>query len=114
MSPEVALELPYGLKTDVYSFSLVMHEVLSLSKPFVMLKDYEKFSEEVFRGGCRPNLDETWPTAIKILIQEMWSSDCAKRPSSREVANRLGEVLRGDDESLYPTKPGGWKLFRFP
>lgn len=109
MSPEVALEMPYGFKVDVYSFSLVMHEILSLTKPFVMLKDSSAFTQEVFKGGRRPSLDETWPIAIQNVLQQMWSSDCAKRPSSKEVVDRLGALLRGDDDDLYPSIHGGWK-----
>mmetsp|Transcript_2754 Transcript_2754/g.3719 ORF Transcript_2754/g.3719 Transcript_2754/m.3719 type:complete len:444 (-) Transcript_2754:56-1387(-) len=108
MSPEVALEMPYGFKVDVYSFSLVMHEILSFTKPFLKYKAQAALTEEVFKGGRRPLIDETWPTEIKNVVQEMWSADCAKRPSSKELVDRLGALLRGDDDYLYPSTHDGW------
>jgi serine/threonine protein kinase len=105
MAPEVALDLPYGFKVDVYSLGLVMHEVLSLTKPFIHVQP-QSFVEEVMRGGLRPSMDEAWPCAIKTLLQEMWASDSGKRPSSSFVVDRLGKLLRGDDYDLYPCKAG--------
>ena len=101
MAPEVALEMPYGCKVDVHSFSLVMYEILSLSKPYVMVKP-QMFFEEVIKGNLRPTLDQSWPAQVVTLLQQMWSSDTAKRPSSRQVVETLGAILRGDDNDLYP------------
>mmetsp|Transcript_5485 Transcript_5485/g.10456 ORF Transcript_5485/g.10456 Transcript_5485/m.10456 type:complete len:405 (+) Transcript_5485:43-1257(+) len=105
MAPEVALDLPYGFKVDVYSLGLVMYEVLSLTKPFIHVQP-QLFVEEVTRGGLRPTLDEGWPCGIKSLLQDMWASDSGKRPSSSLVVDRLGYLLRGDDYELYPGKVG--------
>jgi serine/threonine protein kinase len=108
MAPEIAHggsshnALPYGFKVDVYSFALVMHEVLSLSKPYVRL-NAENFHDEVVKGGARPPLNELWPVRISELLERMWSTDVAIRPSSKEVVEVLGELLRGDDVDLYPT-----------
>ena len=103
MSPEVGLGMPYGLKVDVYSFALVMYETLSLQKPFIYVKA-PMFKDQVMKGGLRPTLDESWPPGIKMLISDMWSSDIGRRPTSEQVFNRLGSILRGDDDELFPVK----------
>ncbi len=108
MSPEVALELPYGFKVDIYSLALVMHEILSLAKPFLLIKEPTAFTQKVSREGFRPPLDNAWPDTIQELLQQMWSSDSAKRPSSREVVDRLGALLRGSDDELYPNTHETW------
>jgi len=108
MAPEIAQggsshdHLPYGFKVDVYSFALVMYEVLSLSKPYVRLTA-ENFHDAVVKGGARPPLNKLWPVRINKLLGRMWSTDVAMRPSSKEVVGVLGDLLRGDDVDLYPT-----------
>ena len=106
MGPEVGLELPYGYKVDVYSMSVVMHEILSLKKPFIGIKDVESFKREVMIGGLRPQVDELWPTTVQTLLRRMWSSDVAKRPTSKEVVSVLGRMMRGDDSDLFPDSQG--------
>jgi len=102
MAPEVALGIPYGYKVDVYSLSLVMHEILSLMKPFVQIKSPDVFITHVMKGGMRPIIDESWPSSLKHMIGSMWSSDYGSRPTSKQVVDQLEILLRGDDEHLYP------------
>ncbi len=111
MAPEIAAggvsckRVPYGFKVDVYSFALVMYEVLSLTKPYLHLVA-ENFDEEIVRCGKRPPLDDktSWPLAIRTLLERMWNTDVAKRPCSNEIVSLLGGLLRGDDSDLYPDK----------
>jgi len=108
MAPEVALDMPYGFKADVHSFGLIMHESLSLAKPFVHVQP-QTFIKEVMKEGFRPSIDESWPKVIKDLISKMWSSNIGKRPSSKQVVEILGTLLRGNDNDLYPSN-GSWKM----
>jgi serine/threonine protein kinase len=105
MAPEVALDLPYGFKVDVYSLGLVMYEVLSLTKPFLHVPP-QSFLNDVMRCGLRTSINEAWPYTIKSLMVDMWSSDIGQRPTSSTVVDRLGNLLRGDDLDLYPYKLG--------
>eukprot|EP00979_Chaetoceros_neogracilis_P003351 scaffold583_cov279-Chaetoceros_neogracile.AAC.40 len=108
MAPEVALDMPYGFKADVHSLGLIMHESLSLTKPYIHVQP-QNFIKEVMIEGYRPSMHDSWPTIIKDLISNMWSSNIARRPSSKEVVETLGVLLRGDDTHLYPST-GSWKL----
>mmetsp|Transcript_26861 Transcript_26861/g.40332 ORF Transcript_26861/g.40332 Transcript_26861/m.40332 type:complete len:530 (+) Transcript_26861:3-1592(+) len=111
MAPEIAAggvsyaKVPYGFKVDVYSLSLVIYEVLSLTKPYAQLVA-ENFDEEIVRCGHRPPLDDktSWPLAVRTLLGRMWNTDVTKRPCSKEVVASLGELLRGEDADLYPNK----------
>lgn len=112
MSPEIALAMPYGFKVDVYSLSLVMHEILTLIKPYSspsVLREPKGFIQMVIKDGHRPALDDSLPNTIRTLLQRMWSSDAAKRPSSKEVVEYLEGLLRGDESELYPVGHFGWK-----
>jgi len=104
MSPEVALGMPYGLKTDIYSFSLVIYEILKLSKAFARIIEPSMFTRMVIKGDFRPTLDNELPLVIKDLLQRMWSSDVPTRPSAKEVVESLQQIFRGEEYNLFPSK----------
>lgn len=102
MAPEVYMDLPYGAKVDVFSLSIVIWQVLSLLQPYGDVPA-SKFEETVIKGGLRPPINESWPSELKDMVSNMWSSDSARRPASKDVVTTLEILLRGSDDDLYPT-----------
>ena len=103
MAPEVAMSLPYGLKVDIYSFALVIYEILSLRKAYLRVQP-SNFRDKVIRDGLRPRLEEeSWPDKICDLLKNMWSTNVSVRPNSKQVVDTLSDLLRGDDDDLYPS-----------
>ncbi|KAI8476817.1 MAG: kinase-like domain-containing protein [Monoraphidium minutum] len=110
MSPEVFKEQPYNEKADVFSFAMLMYEVMQRYVMFSAVSirgDYEELVEYCGRvaEGYRPPLHTTWPPSVASVITDCWAQDPAKRPSMGEVVTRLeaaeaagvlGE-LRADD-----------------
>jgi serine/threonine protein kinase len=93
MAPEVALELPYNEKVDVYSCGILLWQVASDQQPFAgaTRKDFMKF---IVQQGCRPDVKSSWPKALKKLMTDMWDPDPTTRPSFDAVLNTL-RVLAG-------------------
>ncbi|CAJ1950265.1 unnamed protein product [Cylindrotheca closterium] len=92
MAPEVALGLPYNELCDVYSFSLLLWELLSLQKPFQHLSPVS-MRESVFLSKERPRIHwSTWPIVLQDLLERSWSSCLSERPSMNTVALELGDV----------------------
>lgn len=91
MAPEVANWNPYNHKADVYSFGILLWELLSCKKSFVNLKyhNIDTFFEEIVNGGARPPIDPKWPKELVILMERCWSSDFDKRPSFTEIVDIL-------------------------
>ena len=77
MPPEVAKDQPYGMSADVYSLSILMHEILSLKVPFAAIPP-SQFSQAVFHLGTRPSIDPGWPAPLQLLLQSMWSATTKK------------------------------------
>jgi serine/threonine protein kinase len=102
MAPEVALKQPYGTNADVYSFAILMHEVLSLEPPFVHVQSVPQLFEHVVRGNERPTINSAWPASISNILQDSWYANRKYRPNSRKVLDRLEEVMRGPDGQLFP------------
>ncbi|CAM9384725.1 unnamed protein product [Ascophyllum nodosum] len=91
MCPEVAMQLPYNEKADVYSFGLILWEMLSLRRPFEGLNRKE-FVQSVIRGGRRPPLNQEWSVPLRELIARCWDEDMDARPDFEEVEDALREI----------------------
>eukprot|EP00521_Asterionellopsis_glacialis_P015626 CAMPEP_0195291976 /NCGR_PEP_ID=MMETSP0707-20130614/8541_1 /TAXON_ID=33640 /ORGANISM="Asterionellopsis glacialis, Strain CCMP134" /LENGTH=704 /DNA_ID=CAMNT_0040352347 /DNA_START=150 /DNA_END=2264 /DNA_ORIENTATION=- len=91
MAPEVAICDAYGMSADVYSFAIMMWEVLALETPF---KDYgyEKHAKLVVLKGQRPRVPKSWPVLLRKLTKEAWSP----KPSVRPTFSRICDALRAE------------------
>ena len=102
MSPEVALCKPYGLGADVFSFSILFWEIISLKVPFSGY-DIEKHSKEVVHGGKRPKASKSWPVFLKSMLESGWAVNPADRPSF----SRICDLIRGELVSLVEDSVSG-------
>lgn len=108
MSPECALNFKYGVSSDVYSFSLVLFEMMNLGKKAFAGYDREQYLEEVCRNGKRPQVDASWPIMMSDLLERSWSKNTEERPSMTEIKLRLQDVMLDmlqsetrDDEKVF-------------
>lgn len=97
MSPECALSGRYNLKSDVYGFAILFHEILALECPYSGISK-EHFSEVVFREGQRPRINDSWPTQIQSLLQNAWSEDIKVRPSMKHIHNDILQEIKEMEE----------------
>eukprot|EP00581_Thalassiosira_minuscula_P009927 CAMPEP_0183708554 /NCGR_PEP_ID=MMETSP0737-20130205/4832_1 /TAXON_ID=385413 /ORGANISM="Thalassiosira miniscula, Strain CCMP1093" /LENGTH=515 /DNA_ID=CAMNT_0025936447 /DNA_START=214 /DNA_END=1761 /DNA_ORIENTATION=- len=100
MAPEVGLYQPYNLSADVYSFSMLLWEILALEKP---LKDftYQRLKNEIFIEGERPPIRAIFNKRLRNLVDLGWSQYAPERPSIGEVYNTLKrEYLKLAPDSL--------------
>ena len=91
MAPEVALGQPYNASCDVYSFTILLHQILSLDLPY---EGYtmSMFQNKVVKGGHRPRLDPKWSDRITSLMCKGWSVKLSERPGMDEIV----EILRAE------------------
>ncbi|KAL3933932.1 MAG: hypothetical protein SGBAC_010190 [Bacillariaceae sp.] len=92
MAPEVALGDNYNELCDVYSFALLLWELLSLQTPYQHLSPMS-MRESVFCSNQRPRIHwSTWPILIQDLLERSWSASLSERPSMNTIALVLGDV----------------------
>ena len=91
MAPEVVLGKTYDSKCDVFSFAILLWEMLSLQE---CCKGYtpEKFVDRVTIHQKRFAIQKSWPPLTRYMIQEAWDNDPQKRPDMTRVAI----IIRGD------------------
>lgn len=98
MAPEVVLCKYYGKPADVFSFSILFWEILSLSQPFKGY-DYEKHAKLVVLKKKRPELKNRWPAIIQMTMKEGWDDKPANRPPFDQICDSLSGQFT-DDEGI--------------
>jgi hypothetical protein len=100
MAPEIFLGKRYNESVDVYSFSILMWQMLKLQTPFegytmILLK------KKVMDGNTRPKCDPKWSPQIRELLQNGWGM-----PKNRPSMSEIIEVLRYEMNSHSNLKRG--------
>ena len=96
MAPEVVLSRPYTFSAEIYSWSIILWQMVAHDKPFAQLS-LAGHAEGVAKGGLRPPLSKRWPEALRLLLSSSWEAAAAKRPTFAELLPRLREILRDID-----------------
>lgn len=92
MAPEVCQQQPYGFSSDIWSFGVLLFNLISQEKdPFIPHEDATM--EEIFVCTCDKQIrfqGEEWEDAsdeVKDLIQSMLQKEPQKRPNIEDVCN---------------------------
>lgn len=91
-APEVMFEEPYNLKADVYSYAVMLWELMCLQRPFAKYKYRNEFDEDMLRGETL-GLNRKWPQSVQDTIQRSLSRDLKERPTMREIYKTLNECI---------------------
>lgn len=94
MSPELLLKGRLGPKVDVYSFGIMMWEMVSGLSPYAGMTAGEVIQKVVVQQ-YRPGFSDRIPQDYCQLAEICWAQDPKKRPPFRVVAARLEEIVCG-------------------
>ncbi len=92
MAIEVIRKHPYNCKVDVFSFSILLWELMALCKPYEGLVG-QQVKECVSVFGERPAVPRTWPTNLRRILRRGWSENLIERPFIPEVKDVLQKLL---------------------
>ncbi|KAG7540226.1 Serine-threonine/tyrosine-protein kinase catalytic domain [Arabidopsis thaliana x Arabidopsis arenosa] len=108
MAPEVIEHKPYDHRADVFSYAIVLWELLTGELPYSYLTPLQA-AVGVVQKGLRPKIPKETHPKLTELLEKCWQQDPAQRPNFAEIIEMLNQLIRevGDDER-HKDKHGGY------
>jgi len=102
LAPEVIRNEKYTEKADVYSFGVILWEMVAQNRYFMEERFWASLEKEVL-AGQRPDIPSTCFPEVAELISECWHQSYASRPSFSHVVIKMDEILTRyyPDEATY-------------
>ncbi|GMI82357.1 hypothetical protein like AT5G58950 [Hibiscus trionum] len=95
MAPEMIKKKSYGRKVDVYSFGLILWEMVAGTIPYEDMNPIQ-VAFAVVNKNLRPVIPKDCPPPMQALIEQCWSLNPEKRPEFWQIV----KVLEQFDSSL--------------
>ncbi|MFH1017314.1 MAG: serine/threonine-protein kinase [Pseudomonadota bacterium] len=100
VSPEQLKGESADRRADVYSLGVLIHEILTLRRPFEATKGLE-LQEQILRGEPRLAFDSVSPAPVRSLVRRCLEKDREKRPGNvSEMADAFSSVPEGGRDAL--------------
>jgi serine/threonine protein kinase len=111
MAPEVTKSQAYTEKADIFSFAMIIYELMCRRVPFADI-DPGKVPSLIMSGvrpgltmstasGIRPEI----PGGLSELMQECWAQDYEERPNFSMVKSKLEKIVHGMLDALARAAP---------
>ncbi|KAL7528371.1 hypothetical protein ACHAXR_004481 [Thalassiosira sp. AJA248-18] len=89
MAPECLRGGQYNMKADVFTFAIVLWEMLSGETPYSFARTRNQLCFHVCQERGRPEIDDSWPSNIKSMLRSSFDDEVHHRP--------VLQFLRGGD-----------------
>ncbi|RHZ81794.1 hypothetical protein Glove_117g170 [Diversispora epigaea] len=97
MAPETLSRGEYTQASDIYSFGMVMLEVLTSYPPYYNIPH----NENLAMGICekfKPEIKCEIPQFLKEIMEKCWNFEPLNRPTAKELKSQLGKYISNDKE----------------
>jgi serine/threonine protein kinase len=96
MAPEVMMGRQLDEKSDVYSYGIVLWEILTGQEPFLEYKSFRVFKRAICLENIRPPIPDWVPAPLSNLMKSCWQKDPGGRPGFDEIARLLDSAAVED------------------
>jgi serine/threonine protein kinase len=97
MAPEVLRGYQYTKAADIYSFGIMMNELMSEEVPYNDIPHDHILVVKICRG-LRPKISEDTPKLIADLIIKCWDAKAENRPTVKELQQMLNKYDNEKDD----------------
>lgn len=99
MAPEIVMQQPYSEKADVFSFAIIMWEILTRQEPYEGRAGLG-LAMAVANEGIRPPVPAYCPAEWAGLMTQAWAQNADERPSFEDILDRLSALETQVDAAL--------------
>ncbi|CAG8685337.1 7988_t:CDS:2, partial [Acaulospora colombiana] len=97
-APEVLESQKFSKASDIYSFGIIMWELVTGQKPFANI-DQEVLRILIAIGNTpinisEPKIDVHFPPCYELLMKQCWNREPEKRPSAQKIYETIGVWLQ--------------------
>lgn len=107
MAPEVLEGVAYNSKIDVYSFGVLLCEIVARALPFAdryNIESYRDIVEAVLEDGAIPTIPAWCDTSFRPIIMRCLDRDPSRRPTFTEVVRMLRALGEKTDAEWFETQ----------
>jgi len=90
MAPEFIAKQVFGIKSDIFSFGMILWEIFSRKEPFEELNPTQALY--AIAVGKRPEIPKDMPDELKDVVIRCWDQDPNMRPDCSQILQRLTEI----------------------
>ncbi|RHZ87323.1 hypothetical protein Glove_37g117 [Diversispora epigaea] len=97
MAPETLSRGEYTRASDIYSFGMVILEVLTSYPPYYNIPHNENLAIDICRG-LKPEIKCEIPQCLKEIMEKCWNFEPFIRPTAEELYSEFSNCFYGDSE----------------
>jgi len=88
-APETLESGNYTTSADVYSFGIVLWEMLTAQEPYSDIRTIFELKKQICDKKRRPDIPATCPPWLRELMKACWNPTPKKRPTFDQIVERL-------------------------
>ncbi|RHZ68688.1 hypothetical protein Glove_294g133 [Diversispora epigaea] len=92
MAPETLSRGEYIQASDIYSFGMIILEVLTSYPPYYNISHNENLVMDICKG-LKPKIKCEIPQFLKEIMEKCWNFEPLNRPTAKELESQFGKLL---------------------
>ena len=100
LAPEILRNEEYTEKADVYSYGVVLWEIVSRKDFFGEIKNTSMIESKILKGE-RPPIPDNIPQIFKNVISGCWASESDDRPSFQQILDLFSDTFKQEHPDLH-------------